>query len=64
MTKLVADARRLAEEKGFDADGVRRLVASGRDGNRLAALGAMEAVPEARDFEVVLGLVRDPTIAL
>jgi pyruvate/2-oxoglutarate dehydrogenase complex dihydrolipoamide acyltransferase (E2) component len=60
MEHQVAEARRLAKEKGVDADQVRQLVASGTEGDRLAALGAMEAVPQARDFDLVLGLVSNP----
>lgn len=60
MEKQVAEARSLAKEKGIDADQVRQLVASGTEGDRIEALGAMEALPEARDFDLVLALVTNP----
>lgn len=60
MEEQVAKARRLALENGIDVVQVRELVAHDTEGDRLAALGAMEAVPEARDFDLVLRLVANP----
>jgi DNA-binding transcriptional MerR regulator len=60
MERRVAEARTLAREKGVTVEQVRELVARETEGDRLAALGAMEEVSEARDFELILRLVANP----
>ena len=57
MTALVQEARSAARSEQWDAESVRQLFQTGRDGMRLYALGLMEADPSLTDIFSVIDAI-------
>lgn len=55
MERVVARARRVATEQSFEPEEVLRWFQQGSEEERITALGMMQAKPELRSFEAVLG---------
>jgi hypothetical protein len=58
MERVVARARKLADERTFDPAEVLRWLREGNDEERVTALAMMQAKPELRDFDSVLMAIK------
>lgn len=58
MERIVARARKLADEQSFDRAEVLRWLREGTDEQRVTALAMMQAKPELREFDSVLTAIK------
>lgn len=60
LEAVVSQARDLAARQPFAPEEVSRWLRDGNEEQRVTALGLMQAKPELRDFEAMLGAIADP----